>query len=403
MVMTNATNYLAALDALHHPAMTVVEEGLKGCWELRVDVHGKVLSGSEMADYVLWMIETFGRENVSALGQIDLPSMLQGGGISELGKQILTHADDADARKALASLYESNQESRFFLADQDISAGAFLRYFPAYWREDAYFELYYVYSGACPVFFEKERITLQPGSVLIVPPGVRKACCCPADDCCVHFFMLRKSTFAQVFWSQLTSQNLMAHFFRQALNGEMQSPYLRFEPGRDLRLESLLYAIYSEYNRNRKYSSQLLNALMSSFFLCLLQEHEETAQVSKRSDLRWKPEFAGILAYIQANYKALTLDELSARFGYSRRQLIRIIQNSTGSSFTDLQTRLRMEKAARMLSTRTASVDEIVYEIGFTDRTSFYRAFRKYYGCAPREYVHRAQDQDTDQGIILRE
>ena len=205
--------------------------------------------------------------------------------------------------------------------------------------------------------------------------------------------MLRKSTFAQVFWSQLTSHNLMAHFFRQALSGETESPYLRFETGRDLRIESLLYAIYSEYNRNRKYSSQLLNALMSSFFLCLLQEHEETAQVSKRSNLNWKPEFAGILAYIQDNYKTLTLDELSARFGYSRRQLIRIIQNSTGCNFTELQTRLRMEKAARMLGTRVASLDDIVYEIGFTDRTSFYRAFRKYFSCTPKEYIRREQDQ----------
>ena len=126
---------------------------------------------------------------------------------------------------------------------------------------------------------------------------------------------------------------------------------------------------------------------MSSFFLCLLQEYEDTAQISRRSDFAWKPEYAEILSYLQDHFRSVTLEELSDRFGYSRRQIIRIIQASTGSSFTALQTQLRMEKAARLLTAGTASVDDIALEVGFTDRSSFYRAFSKYFACTPREYV----------------
>ena len=60
-------------------------------------------------------------------------------------------------------------------------------------------------------------------------------------------------------------------------------------------IELLLYAIYQEYNKNQKYSAQLINSLMSSFFLCLLQRHEDTAQVPRYSGFSWKPEFVGIL------------------------------------------------------------------------------------------------------------
>lgn len=379
---------LAELDSLRHPPMSVIEEGLKACWELRPELHGKVLSGAEMADYVLWMVENFGESDDSALAQTPIPAMLFSGGIAETGQRILRDAKDSDAKKALATIYESPQEARFFLEHQDISAGVFLRYLPAYWRTDEYFELYYVFSGSCPVSFERETVTLGPGSVLIVPPDTKKACTCPADDCKVFFYMIRKSTFSQVFWSHLSAQNLMSNFFHRSLSGESSTPYLRFETGQDLRMESLLYAIYLEYNRNRKYSAQLLNSLMSSFFLYLLQEYEETAQISRRSSFRWKPEFAEILGDIQENYRSVTLEELSERYGYSRRQLIRIIQSSTGSNFTELQTRLRMEKAARMLSARTASVEDIALEVGFTDRSSFYRAFGKYFGCTPKEYTY---------------
>lgn len=385
--MMDQQEFLAELEALHHPPVTLIEEGLKSCWELRPELHGKVLSGSEMADYVLWMVENFGENNEAAVRQLALPSMLQGGGISELGHSILSNAHDLNARKDLSSLYVSPQESRFFLSEQDISVGAFLRYLPAYWRRDEYFEVYYVFSGSCQVYFERESLTLCPGCVLIVPPEMQKACTCEDDHSAVFFFMIRKSTFSQVFWSQLNAQNLMANFFRQALSGQSKTPYLLFETGPDWKIESLLYSIYLEYNQNRKYSAQLLNSLMSSFFLYLLQEYEDTAQISRHSDFHWKPEFAEILGYIQEHFRSVTLEELSGKFRYSRRQLIRIIQNSTGSSFTELLTRLRMEKAARMLIAGTASIEEIVYEIGFTDRTSFYRAFNKYFGCTPRDYL----------------
>ena len=140
------------------------------------------------------------------------------------------------------------------------------------------------------------------------------------------------------------------------------------------------------------HTSELLNSLMSSFLLRLLQEYEETVRVSKNSELHWNSRFAEILLYVQENYPSLTLDQLSDKFGYSRRQLIRIIRATTGSTFTELQTRLRMEKAARALLARTASVESIAYEVGFEDRTSFYRAFSRYYGCTPGEYLNTVSD-----------
>ena len=43
-----------------------------------------------------------------------------------------------------------------------------------------------------------------------------------------------------------------------------------------------------------------------------------------------------------------------------------------------------MEKAARMRKAGAASVDDIGLEVGFSDRTGFYRAFKKHFGCTPR-------------------
>ena len=385
----DALKHIEALEMFHHPAMTVIEEGLKRCREARPDIQDRVLSAKEMADYMLWMAENYGQNKVLKPDGISLPPILQSGGIALMGQKLLINAKDKESREKLSALIQSPAESSFFLEAQDISAGIFLRYLPAYWRADEYFEVYYSFSGICHVFFEREELELKAGDVVIIPPGIKKACTCSSDDSKTCFYMIRKSTFSQVFWEHLNAQNLMSHFFRQALSGESRTPYLRFETGCDLRLESLLYTINREYEQNRKYGAALMNSLMSSFFLFLLQEHEDKVQISRHSDFSWKPEYAALLTELESGFATVTLEKLASKYGYSRRQLIRIIQSCTGSSFTAIQTRMRMEKAARMLKARTASVDEIAYEVGFSDRTSFYRAFRIYYGCTPKQFINK--------------
>ena len=386
MIQVTISDYQAELYKLHHPVMSVIEKKLKSCWELRSDVQNRVLTSKEMADYLIWMAENFGHNENLDVSDPSFPPMLQGGDIASVGKSLLSGEQDTGNLSKLSALLQSSAESSFFLDDQDISTGVFLRYLPAYWRTDDYFELYYVYSGACPVIFDKEQIVLKPGFVLLIPPGIKKACSFPADNCCVHFCLIRKSTFSQVFWSHLTEQNLMSRFFRQALSGTGGVQYLLFQTNGDVKLEMLMLSMLLEYNHGGKYSSHLINAFMSSFFLILLQEHEETAQISKCSDFHWKSEYAALLTELEAHFATTTLDELATKFGYSRRQLIRIVQDCTGETFTKLQTSLRMEKAARMLRTGTASVEDIAHEVGFSDRTSFCRAFKKHYGCTPKSY-----------------
>ena len=111
-----------------------------------------------------------------------------------------------------------------------------------------------------------------------------------------------------------------------------------------------------------------------------------TARVLKHSVFRRKPEYAALLTEREARFADVTPEALAAQFGYSRRQIIRIIQDCTGQRFTQLQTRLRMEKAARMRKAGAASVEDIGLAVGYSDRACFYRAFKKHFGCTPKAY-----------------
>ena len=172
----------------------------------------------------------------------------------------------------------------------------------------------------------------------------------------------------------------------QALGGKNNTSYLRFETKQDIAIEALLYSIYQQYTAGIPYSAQMTNSLMGAFFLYLLQNYEQTALVSKKSKFHWKPEFAEIFSYIQEHYQSITMEELSAVFSYSQRQIIRIIQNSTAKTFSQLLTQLRMEKAADMILAKDIPLEQIATEVGYSSLSSFYRVFVNYYGMTPGKW-----------------
>lgn len=376
---------LDEIHLLHHLPVTALEEGLKQCKLQNLSCHDRVLTPEEMTEYILWMARRFGKKE-SEQFRIDDISILAGEGIAKACDDLFHNTKNPKMTEHISAIFTNPTEMNFFSEQQSISAGRFLRHMPAYWQNSEYFEVYYVFSGACPVWFDEEEIILTPGSVLLIPPGVSRACHCPQDDCVMFFYMIRSSTFSRIFWEQLSKQNLMSLFFKQALSRKSKTAYLRFETDCDTTIEFLLYSIFQEYHANNTYSSQIMNSLMSTFFGYLLQHYEQTAAVSKNSNFYWKPEFAAIFSYIQEHYQTVTAAELSQVFHYSQRQMSRIIQNSTAKTFSQLLTQLRMEKAATLLSAKDAVVEEVAEQVGYSSLGSFYRVFKSYYGITPGQW-----------------
>ena len=370
---------------LHNLPMTSLEAQLKRCKMLTPDYHNRVLTPNEIIEYITWMSDNFGGRADYCFSLDDL-SLILGGNIEKASYAMMESSTRDQAMSLLSDIINRPTEAQYFTDEQTISTSRFLRHFPAYWQTSDCFEILYVFSGECPVYFSDEHICLKPGSVLLIPPNTQRACNCPNDNSVMLFYMLRSSTFSRVFWEQLSNQNLMSHFFKQALGKQTSTTYLRFETGQDIAIESLLFSIYKQYNTNAPYSTQLTNSLMGTFFLYLLQNFEQTAHISRKSKFYWKPDFATLFTYIQDHYQTVTLEELSVAFNYSQRQIIRIIQNCTGKTLSQLLTQLRMEKASTMILTGNKPLEQIASDLGYASLSSFYRVFTSYYGITPGKY-----------------
>lgn len=77
------------------------------------------------------------------------------------------------------------------------------------------------------------------------------------------------------------------------------------------------------------------------------------------------------------------VEDMGQQIGLSRVQLYRKVKAMTGSSVVDLLRKARLAKARRLLETRSMSVSEVAYEVGFSAPSYFTKCFKEEYGMLP--------------------
>ena len=90
--------------------------------------------------------------------------------------------------------------------------------------------------------------------------------------------------------------------------------------------------------------------------------------------------------YLKDNYRTATLEEAAAKVSLSPAYLSRVFKEKSGTSFSELLLKTRMEKACEMLADIHYKSYDIAYYVGYDNPKNFSRAFKAYYGQSPSEY-----------------
>lgn len=100
--------------------------------------------------------------------------------------------------------------------------------------------------------------------------------------------------------------------------------------------------------------------------------------------------------YLQENYTdpSLCLSKVGDRFNISDTYLSHMFKEKTGQNFSVYLERLRMNEAARRLTSGDCNLTVLYADLGYTNPTSFRRAFKKYYGMTPSEMRDQPRKQE---------
>ena len=92
-------------------------------------------------------------------------------------------------------------------------------------------------------------------------------------------------------------------------------------------------------------------------------------------------------AYIESKlHEKISVEHLSSSFAVGRRNFDRRFIKATGNTPVEYSQRVKIESAKKALETSRKTINEVMYEVGYSDVKAFREVFRKITGMSPLEY-----------------
>ena len=94
--------------------------------------------------------------------------------------------------------------------------------------------------------------------------------------------------------------------------------------------------------------------------------------------------------YIEKNFdQRITVPQLADYISLGRRNLERRFKDATTHSVTEYIRRVKVEAAKKKLETSTQIINDVIYDVGYSDLKSFRNIFKKIVGMSPLEYRNK--------------
>lgn len=95
-------------------------------------------------------------------------------------------------------------------------------------------------------------------------------------------------------------------------------------------------------------------------------------------------------AFIETNFaERTTVDQLADMLAVGRRSLERRFKKATANTVNEYIQRVKIEVAKKNLEATRKNVNEVMYEVGYSDIKAFRTTFKKITGLSPIEYKNR--------------
>lgn len=106
------------------------------------------------------------------------------------------------------------------------------------------------------------------------------------------------------------------------------------------------------------------------------------------------PEILLAQEFIEANYPdRLTVDQLADRCSIGRRSFERRFKKATNNTVVEYIQRIKVEAAKRSFETSRKNINEVMFDVGYTDTKAFRSTFKKITGLTPVEYRNKYNKQ----------
>ena len=241
-----------------------------------------------------------------------------------------------------------------------------------------YLEILYCHTGANVEYLVgSDRYKLQKGDIILLAPGVSHRPIMPE--------VMTEPYIRDVLWVNPDFLASLEQIFpRTSVSNKNRSALIRTQNTQWAFLGELFQAgVQEEEQKKEGWEAIVLgNTLKILAYL-------DRANTDRDTDIlkAEKPELLDkVTAYIENHYSDhITVDELAHKFYVSSSTISHLFKQKMGLSLYHYITQRRLISAKNLISAGIP-LEHVATQVGFSDYSTFYRAFKQEYGISPRQY-----------------
>lgn len=137
-----------------------------------------------------------------------------------------------------------------------------------------------------------------------------------------------------------------------------------------------------------KYTNREMAVLASKYFaLDIGRDNQSQFSIFQGQKDHNDETVISVQDYIEHNFgERIVIEEMASEHALSKRTLERKFKAATKNSIGEYVKRVRIEAAKKLLEENQMNINEIIYEVGYSDSKAFRNAFTKYAGMSPSDY-----------------
>jgi len=271
---------------------------------------------------------------------------------------------------------------------KDIYVHKHYRYMPTLPLFHSFYEIHFQYKGHSAIEFKSHLIEMKQGDVCIIAPEARHIVSIYDDESIDIVVKVKKSTFKNSFPTLLSGNNHLSDFFINTLYSGKHGEHMHFPDGGDAEVKRLFSLIYLEHYNMKPFAKEIMNLTLSTLFFTLqrasgMTGEDRPADVSARR-------MDEIFDFIKDHYVDITLGKLAHEFHFAEQYLSKYIKKHTGTTYSDIVRKIKLEKSLELLDTTNMAIADISGVVGYSSPENFMRQFKRKYGVSPTSYRKRS-------------